>query len=52
MPFKSQAQQKFMFANKDKMEKQGVDVKEWADSTDYKNLPKKKSSGLGRKRSK
>jgi hypothetical protein len=53
MPFKSVAQQKFMFANKDKLEKQGVDVKEWADATDFKNLPErapKKASGLGRKK--
>lgn len=42
MPFKSQAQQRYMFANKKKMEKQGVDVDEWAKSTDYSTLPKRK----------
>lgn len=36
MPFKSKAQQKWMFANKPKM------AKEWADETpDIKKLPKK-----------
>jgi GH25 family lysozyme M1 (1,4-beta-N-acetylmuramidase) len=49
MPFKSQAQQKFMFANKKALEKKGVDVQEWADATDYSKLPKK-ASGVGRKR--
>jgi len=51
MPFRSVAQQKFMFANKNKLEKQGVDVKEWADATDYKHLPKR-ASGVGRKKEK
>jgi hypothetical protein len=51
MPFQSKSQQRFMFANKNKMAKQGVDVQEWADKTDFKHLPeKKKASGLGRKR--
>ena len=29
MPYKSEAQRKFFNANKKKLEKQGVDVKEW-----------------------
>lgn len=37
MPFKSKAQQRFMFANKPK----GVDLKEWASHTDFKGLPEK-----------
>ncbi len=54
MPFKSKAQQRFMFANKKKLEKEGVDVKEWADATDYKHLPERAGKqaefleGLGR----
>jgi uncharacterized protein YcfJ len=35
MPFKSKAQQRFMYAKKPK----GVDLKEWSDSTDFKHLP-------------
>lgn len=53
MPFRSQAQQRYMFANKAKLEKQGVDVDEWAKSTDYSHLPirKKKFSHVpGRKK--
>lgn len=37
MPFKSKAQQRFLFANKPK----GVDLKEWASHTDFKALPEK-----------
>jgi len=40
-PFASQSQEKFMFANKNKMEKQGVDVDEWAKASKDKKLPKK-----------
>lgn len=43
MPFKSKAQQRFFYANKKKLEKQGVDVEEWSKETDYKNLPEKKA---------
>lgn len=43
MPFKSKAQARFMFANKKKLGKQGVDVKEWADSTNFKGLPERKN---------
>jgi hypothetical protein len=53
MPFESKAQQRYMFAHKDELGKQGVDVKEWADKTDFKHLPerKRKAPGIGRKRS-
>jgi len=43
VPFKSKAQQRFMYANKKKLKKQGVDVDEWSAETDYKNLPEKKA---------
>jgi hypothetical protein len=43
MPFKSKAQQRFMFAHKKELAKQGVDVDEWASKTDFKHLPEKKS---------
>jgi hypothetical protein len=42
MPFQSKAQQRYFYANKKKLEKQGVDVEEWSHETDYKNLPEKK----------
>jgi hypothetical protein len=40
-PFASLAQEKFMFSNKSKMEKQGVDVDEWAKASKGKKLPKR-----------
>jgi len=40
-PFASQDQRKFMFANKAKMESQGVNVDEWARASKGKKLPKK-----------
>jgi hypothetical protein len=43
MPFKSKSQQRFFYANKKKLEKQGVDVEEWSKETDYTNLPEKKA---------
>ena len=33
MPFKSEAQRRYFEANKAKLEKQGVDVKEWEQSS-------------------
>jgi hypothetical protein len=50
MPFKSVAQQKYMYAHKDDPSMKNVDLKEWSAATDFKNLPEKKSSGVGRKR--
>jgi hypothetical protein len=41
MPFKSKAQQGFMEANKKKLSKQGVNIKEFEQSTDYSKLPAK-----------
>lgn len=40
-PFASKAQERFMFANKDKMEKQGVNVDEWAKASKGKKLPER-----------
>lgn len=37
MPFRSKKQQRFMYATKPK----GVDLKEWADETDFSKLPEK-----------
>lgn len=41
MPYASQAQEKFFNANRDKLEKQGVDVDEWNKSSKGKKLPKR-----------
>ncbi len=37
MPFKSKRQQRFMYATKP----EGVDLKEWAEKTNFKKLPEK-----------
>ena len=39
-PFKSQAQAGYFNANKKKLEKQGVNVDEWNNSSKGKKLPK------------
>ena len=41
MPYKSEAQRKYFNANKNKLEKQGVDVNEWNKATGDKKIPKK-----------
>lgn len=41
MPFKSKAQEKYFFANRSKLEKQGVNVKEWVKASEGKVLPMK-----------
>lgn len=41
MPYKSIAQQRYFNANREKLEKEGVDVDEWNKSTGDKNLPKR-----------
>ena len=41
MPYKSEAQRKFFHADKKKLEKQGVDVKEWDKESKDVRLPKK-----------
>lgn len=39
MPYKSDAQRKFFNANRDKLEKEGVDVDEWNKSSKGMKLP-------------
>jgi hypothetical protein len=41
MPFKSEAQRRYFEANKDKLRKQGVDVKEWEQSSKGLKLPER-----------
>ncbi len=41
MPFASQAQARFFNANRAKLEKQGVDVDEWNNATDFNSLPER-----------
>lgn len=41
MPFKSEAQRRYFEANKEKLEKQGVNVKEWEESSKGLKLPER-----------
>jgi hypothetical protein len=41
MPFKSEAQRRYFEANKTKLQKQGVDVKEWEQSSKGMKLPER-----------
>ena len=41
MPFKSQAQRRYFEANREKLEKQGVDVSEWEQSSKGLKLPER-----------
>ena len=41
MPFKSEAQRRYFEANKEKLEKQGIDVKEWERSSKGLKLPER-----------
>jgi hypothetical protein len=41
MPFKSQAQQAYFNANRDKLEAQGVNVDEWNAASEGKKLPQR-----------
>lgn len=41
MPFKSLAQERYFNENRDKLEKQGVDVDEWNAASKGKQLPEK-----------
>ena len=46
MPFRSKAQSRWAFSKSGEKALGGpAKVKEWADSTDYKGLPEKKSGG-------
>lgn len=44
MPYKSVKQERYFNANKSKLEKQGVNVKEWNDASKGKKLPMKVKS--------
>jgi hypothetical protein len=41
VPFKSEAQRRYFEANKSKLRKQGVDVKEWEESSRGLKLPER-----------
>lgn len=41
MPFKSEAQRRYFEANKSKLERQGVNVKEWEDASRGLQLPER-----------
>lgn len=50
MPFKSEAQRRYFEANKAKLERQGVDVKEWEDASKGMKLPERAPKSKGKKR--
>jgi hypothetical protein len=49
MPFKSEAQRRYFEANKTKLEKQGVDVKEWEESSKGLKLPERAPKSKSKK---
>lgn len=49
MPFKSEAQRRYFEVNKAKLEKQGVNVKEWEESSKGLKLPERASKARGKK---
>ncbi|HEX4427321.1 MAG TPA: hypothetical protein VH079_18110 [Terriglobales bacterium] len=49
MPFKSEAQRRYFEANKSKLKKQGVDVKEWEESSKGLKLPERTSKTKSKK---
>jgi hypothetical protein len=49
MPFKSEAQRRYFEANKAKLEKQGVDVKEWEQSSKGLKLPERSAKTKAKK---
>ena len=51
MPFKSEAQRRYFEANKAKLEKQGVEVKEWEESSRGLKLPERIRRGKSRAKS-
>jgi hypothetical protein len=51
MPFKSEAQRRYFEANKAKLEKKGVDVKEWEESSRGLKLPDRVPRKRGRGKS-
>lgn len=44
-PYKSKAQEAYFNANKEKLEKHGVDVDEWNEASKGKKLPAKAKKG-------
>lgn len=42
MPYVSEAQRRYFHANADKLKSQGVDVKEWDETSKGKKLPERK----------
>lgn len=52
MPYKSEKQRKFFNANKDKLEKQGVNVDEWNKASKGKDMPAKKKPKPKKKKKK
>jgi hypothetical protein len=49
MPFKGEAQRRYFEANKAKLEKQGVNVKEWEQSSKGLKLPERASKTKNKK---
>jgi len=50
VPFKSEVQRRYFEANKGKLEKQGVDVKEWEQSSKGLKLPERTPKSKGNKK--
>jgi hypothetical protein len=48
MPFKSEAQRRYFEANNSKLKKQGVDVKEWEESSKGLKLPERAPKTKGK----
>ena len=48
MPYKSEAQERYFNANRDKLEKQGVDVDEWNQASKGMDLPEKKEPAFAK----
>lgn len=49
MPYKSKAQQRFFHANRDRLEKEGVNVREWDRATGDSRLPERLGKSKGHK---
>jgi hypothetical protein len=49
VPFKSEAQRRYFEANKSKLQKQGVDVKEWEESSKGLKLPERAPKAKSKK---
>ena len=49
-PYASKSQERYFNANKERLEKQGVSVDEWNESSKGKKLPNKVKKKLGKKK--